>query len=262
MEEFIISNPLEGVYHIADALGVHFTFIVGKERALLFDTGYGIFDPRPMLRRITPLDYTVVMSHAHFDHALGARFFKKVYMHPADFPILPEYIGRYQRDRHVGIASMRGIKIPDEEEFLKTDISMFSRLSANHFDLGGLTAQVVEMPGHTPGSIGLYIPERELLLMGDSLNPTTWLFFHEAVPLNAYADMMRRIAKLPFKYALSPHKPDLTSREDADAFINGLNKSTFSKSEKIRIEPYTNINTYRCNPCEIFSLTYDMDKVK
>ncbi|MDD2649020.1 MAG: MBL fold metallo-hydrolase [Eubacteriales bacterium] len=262
MEEFVISNPLEGVYHIADALGVHFTFLVGKKRALLYDAGYGLFDPRPMLARITPLEYTVIMSHAHFDHAIGARFFPKVYMHSADFPILPEYAGRYQRGRTLSIAGMRGIRIDNEDEYRKTDFSMFTRLSASSFDLGGLTANVVEMPGHTLGSVGLYVPELELLLTADSFNPTTWLFFHEAVPLGDYVAMMQRVIKLPFTRALSPHKPDITSRELVEEFVDGLNKATFAKAERVRIEPYTNINTYRCNPSESFSLTFDADKAR
>ena len=34
-------------------------------------------------------------------------------------------------------------------------------------DLGGLTAQIIEAPGHTPGSAVVYVPERKLLLSGD-----------------------------------------------------------------------------------------------
>ena len=65
---------LPDVYHIQDCMGVCMTLLVGKDRALLVDTGYGLENVREMAASITALPVTVLLTHAHHDHALGARW--------------------------------------------------------------------------------------------------------------------------------------------------------------------------------------------
>ena len=63
---------LPDVYHIQDCMGVCMTLLVGKDRALLVDTGYGLENVLEMTASITALPVTVLLTHAHHDHALGA----------------------------------------------------------------------------------------------------------------------------------------------------------------------------------------------
>ena len=49
---FTTRPVFQGVTHIQDAMGVCFTLIEGKERALLFDTGYGTEDVQANIRLI------------------------------------------------------------------------------------------------------------------------------------------------------------------------------------------------------------------
>ena len=41
------------------------------------------------------------------------------------------------------------------------------RSAEETLDLGGVTARVIHCPGHTPGSVAVYLPRQELLLSGD-----------------------------------------------------------------------------------------------
>ena len=76
------------------------------------------------------------------------------------------------------------------------------------FDLGGITLQVLHLPGDTAGSIGLYCPERRLLYVGDAINGFLWLFLPEAEPLSAYIRTLHKAAALPFTHMLLSHEPD------------------------------------------------------
>ena len=57
---------------------------VGKERALLLDTGCGIGDLKGVIRKITDKPYIVIASHGHMDHIGGAGAFDELYINPAD----------------------------------------------------------------------------------------------------------------------------------------------------------------------------------
>ena len=60
------------------------------------------------------------------------------------------------------------------------------------FDLGGVTAEVVEIPGHTPGSIGLLVKEKRLFLASDGVNANTWLFLPESQKLSFYQETLKK----------------------------------------------------------------------
>ena len=55
---------------------------VGKERALLLDTGCGIGDLKGVIRKITDKPYIVIASHGHMDHIGGAGAFDELYINP------------------------------------------------------------------------------------------------------------------------------------------------------------------------------------
>ena len=77
---FTIQNPFRRVYHIRDGLDAHMTLLVGDREALLFDTGYGLANLLQAVRAITSLPLSVVLSHGHYDHVLGSRWFPTVYL--------------------------------------------------------------------------------------------------------------------------------------------------------------------------------------
>ena len=63
----------KGVTHIRDAMGVCMTLIEGETDAMLVDTGYGTEDVAAFVRTLTDKPLTVLLTHHHHDHALGAR---------------------------------------------------------------------------------------------------------------------------------------------------------------------------------------------
>ena len=61
----------ENIYHIYEPGGVYTTLIIGNEKALLIDTGYGYGNLREAVARLTDLPLIVANTHGHFDHVGG-----------------------------------------------------------------------------------------------------------------------------------------------------------------------------------------------
>src|SRR5699024_2023251 len=54
--------------------------ILGESRAFLFDSGSGTRDINPVIKSLTNLPVTVMVSHLHFDHLGGIGPFKHIAM--------------------------------------------------------------------------------------------------------------------------------------------------------------------------------------
>ena len=101
----------------------------------------------------------IVITHAHIDHIAGAQELKRVTGAPIaynqrDLPLVA------MMDEQAG---WLGVEVPE--------------VKAPDFDLGDgavlrtgtLRGEVLHTPGHTPGSICLFLPDQALLLAGDTL---------------------------------------------------------------------------------------------
>ena len=254
---FTVNPVLPEVRHIQDAMGVCMTLLEGAHAALLVDTGYGAEDVAAFIATLTDRPVTVLLTHHHHDHALGARWFPETLMFPEDLPDWPLYTGEAQRGRVLEQAKARGLTVPDG--FTRAMPEPIP-LTEGPIDLGGLTAQVIRCPGHTPGSAVVWVPERRLLLTGDDWNPCTWLFFPAALPAGDYRRNMRELLKLPFEHALCSHQPTLYPRATVEAFLNALTDETLRAAQPVRIDPYGDIDTRQALLPEGQLLVFDRAK--
>src|SRR5215207_10158385 len=86
--EFAAERLTRRVVRISDRLGVLMYLVIGRERAVLIDSGFGVGDLRAFLGALTDRPLTVLLTHGHVDHAFGAGWFEDVRMHPADREVL------------------------------------------------------------------------------------------------------------------------------------------------------------------------------
>ncbi len=102
---------------------------------------------------------TIVVTHAHIDHIGGAQKLKaatgaQVLMSENDLPLYD------QLDMQ---ADWLGVPTPE-----RTEIDTPAR-DGDRLWVGSSGIEVLDTPGHTPGSISLWIPAEKKLLSGDTL---------------------------------------------------------------------------------------------
>ncbi len=256
MNGFKAVQVLPGVWHIADCMGVCMTLLAGTERAMLVDTGYGLEDVHAFVRTLTDLPLTVLLTHAHHDHILGARWFEQTCMLKADVPAFEQYASAAQRTRVKEQAHERGLQAPPD--FLSASIPLPKAISPCTLNLGGITAQIIACPGHTPGSAVVYLPHQKLLLSGDNWNPCTWLFFEEALPVETYRANMCEVQKLSFTHVLCSHQPLLYKRSKLDDFLDGLTDETLANAHPVPMGRAT--DTREVSPAAEQNLVFDWGK--
>jgi len=159
--------------------------IVGESRAILFDTGPGARDIAPVVRSLTSLPVTVVLSHLHFDHVGNCESFERFAV--ADLPILRERV----KDG-VLRSTFRQCLGPFRPKFrvtewVKPDETM---------DLGGRRLKVIHVPGHTPESIALFDLDRKLIFTGDFIYPGELIAFVPGSDLREYLQTTRRLLEM------------------------------------------------------------------
>ena len=98
----------------------------------------------------------IIATHGHLDHLWGAPWVCEqwngpVWIHPADIPMAKDMQGQYD---------LFGISKTAEP---------FPIQAFNPSDPALKGIEIIETPGHTPGSICLYWPEEKVLFSGDTL---------------------------------------------------------------------------------------------
>ncbi len=136
--------------------------IFGDEQtkeALVIDPGDNIADILTILAKHSLRVKAIIITHAHIDHIGGAAKLKSVtgapvYMNENDQPLY---------DRLDVQAAWLGMPAPDT-----TEIDQPAR-DGDTVRVGGTDFHVLHTPGHTQGSISLWIPQENKLVAGDTL---------------------------------------------------------------------------------------------
>ena len=166
-----------GLTRIWDVAHTAMYLVEGTEKAVLVDTGVGVGDLKEVVDGLTGKPLTVLLTHGHVDHALGAKGFDDVRISPLDEGVYAEHCVFEGRKGYVMGSAMQGgdpglvASIADSDYLEPSDFSRFGSLAAGDcFDLGGVTVEVLQGAGHTPGTLTMLIPEWRVLLLGDACN--------------------------------------------------------------------------------------------
>ena len=271
---FTVNHVFPEIRHITDNMGVGFTLIEGADRAILFDTGYGMENVQSFISELTEKPVTVYLSHGHHDHVLGARWFDTTYLCAEDMEEFRERTGEGQRQKVSRQAAERGVSLPDD--FMTARIAQpgeirFTERTGPYDslteELGDLEVKVIKVPGHTPGSIVLYIPPRRLLLSGDDWNPCTWMWFPSSCAANLWRDRMKILTESlgdygadAAGYVLCSHQPMLRDGNELKGFLD------YMTDERMKTAPGIDmgapINTHEIRSEENgWQLIFDYDKL-
>ncbi|MCR4656069.1 MAG: MBL fold metallo-hydrolase [Lachnospiraceae bacterium] len=189
MAEIIKIN--DGTWRFEDD-GVRFFLLCGNEKAALVDTGMNTPDAGEMAEGLTDLPIVLINTHADRDHISGNSAFEEFYMSPAEEDNYRDNGGR-------------GTIIPVKE--------------GDVIDLGGRTLKIIDIPGHTPGSIAILDEKYRVLISGDSVEDGNIFMFGTYRNLDKYIDSLRHLAEYDGQYdevyamhGSIPVKPDITEK--------------------------------------------------
>ena len=264
---FELNHVCDGVTHIRDCMGVCMTLIEGDREALLVDTGYGVEDVSACVRSIIgSKPVRVFLTHHHHDHTLGMRTMHaiadcEVSMLAADAPAWEVYNGLPKRRVVLSQAQSKGLAV-DEQLFLSGILEQPATAVPGDIDLGGLTARIIECPGHTPGCAAVLVVERRLLLSADCWNPCTWVFFAEALAVNEYRSNVQMLQAHDFTHVLCSHQHALYPRSMFDDFVNHLTDDVLRAAVPVKIGGYENIDTRQANVTDGQILVFDWAKAR
>jgi len=125
-----------------------------------------VIDPGDEIGRITAVLQkhglrvkAIIVTHAHIDHIGGAQKLKAL----TGAPVYMNYHDQELYDHIDWQAQWLGVPTPD-----KTNVDVNAR-EGESVKLGAAEFQVLDTPGHTPGSISLWIPAENKLVAGDTL---------------------------------------------------------------------------------------------
>ncbi len=200
-------------YYKAEKINEHMTairsmtgeimyLVEGEGKAVLIDTCLGVGHLREFVESLTEKQITVLLTHGHVDHALGAPEFDEVYMNPADNKV---YESMSPLEERIGyIKANLGGKLPEfaEDDYVQPAPADFKELKDGQiFDLGEVHIEVYALPGHTHGTMVMLIPEENALILGDACNNATFLFDENSLPVNEYKKNLIRVKdKLEGRY--------------------------------------------------------------
>lgn len=147
--------------------------ILGSKRALLWDTGGGFYDIRPLVSELYPGEVIVANSHSHFDHIGSNHRFDLV--HAYDTPLAHETAKKGAPTHVFGnllgpenfVGTIPGGLVP--ETFSVPPYRMEPVSEGHVFDLGDRRLEVIHTPGHSPDSMMLLDLKHGILFTGDML---------------------------------------------------------------------------------------------
>jgi len=187
------------VYRISEPLGVGETLLLGGERALLIDTGYGLKDIRPAIRQITDLPLMVMNSHVHTDHTGCNSAFDTVYVPGGELPKV--FDGSLDRERQQLFQSLRQSR-PSLRQFMVEKENWETPPGGTQYlplperiDLGGRALELELIGGHTPESTIVVDAHSRTAFVADGVGTQVWLFLHPYGTVQEYSESLRRFSR-------------------------------------------------------------------
>ena len=225
-----ISKGQYDIWKINERREATMYLVCGSEKAVLIDTAYGLTDLKELTAGLTKLPVSVINTHGHIDHVLGNRWFEHAVIHPADRALYRESVEGFAKllsldwvrqtyGDYIGGLDPSTVRFPQPESIREGHV----------IDLGGKKLEVIEVPGHTGGSIMLIDRDEKLCFAGDAIIEHLWLFLKESLSPEIYRDSLRRAVKILREDGVErifhghcAHRPLMTA--DTDIMLYGMDR--------------------------------------
>jgi glyoxylase-like metal-dependent hydrolase (beta-lactamase superfamily II) len=227
--------------HVHPFLRCNVWLVRGRDRHLVVDTALGLAPLRPVVEQALDGPLVAVATHAHSDHVGGLHEFETRAIHPAEAELVnrtghgsvvtddfgssvdPYRAAGYHFDELlVDAAPASGFVAGGRDIAAAPPTRLLSE--GDEIDLGDRRFEVLHLPGHSPGSIGLWEQATGLLFSGDALYDGPLLDQLDCSDVDDYVRTIERLRQLPVTVVHGGHetsfgRPRLI--ELCDAYLAG-----------------------------------------
>ncbi|HWA47223.1 MAG TPA: MBL fold metallo-hydrolase [Dongiaceae bacterium] len=212
--------------HVTPLMRCNIWHVRGRDRDLMIDTGMGIASLRAAAKHLLDKKVTAVATHTHTDHIGGHHEFDHTLVHELEADEL-----RCPRDKGTLLASVLGAEeirklgaagYPIEGDLITALPSAGYEMAAygtrdsvvteivtegDAVDIGNRHFEVLHLPGHSPGSIGLWEKATGTLFSGDAIYDGPLLDEIDGAHIPTYIRTMKRLRELPVNVVHAGHDP-------------------------------------------------------
>jgi glyoxylase-like metal-dependent hydrolase (beta-lactamase superfamily II) len=211
--------------HVHPLLRCNVWHVEGRDTDLVIDTSLGLRPLRHLVERELASGLLAVATHAHGDHVGGLHEFDQRAIHHdeagtidrpglsvLDTSLYPESVLAPYREAGYDIPELLVDAVPAGG--LAAAVSEIPAAPATRLlhdgdvvDLGDRAFEVLHLPGHSPGSIGLWDRSTGVLFSGDAVYDGPLLDDLDGSDLEAYVATVRRLRDLPVTVVHGGHEP-------------------------------------------------------
>lgn len=186
----------------------------GKNSSLLIDAGLGVFDIKKFLEKEGFKNVKVALTHAHFDHFGGIRYFL-----PKEIFITKKIYKNIKNKRLFGLEFLNPKDFSEKINYInaKTIFESYN-ISAkpktiNNIKIGKFNFKIIETPGHTDDSVVYFDKNNGILVTGDTLyDGKIYLNFLNS-NVKEFKNSLTKINGLNFKTVLPGHNRSLDKND-------------------------------------------------
>lgn len=212
--------------HVDSFLRCNIWHVPGRDRDLIIDTGSGIAPLRDAIADLLGKPVIAVATHIHYDHVGGLHEFETRLMHRIEAPRMMSYREFHPlrmsefpaslRDYFSARENSRGDLLIDaipeaawnpDEYAIKSTTPTRLLEDGDIVDLGDRAFEVMHLPGHSPGSVGLWEQHSGVLFSGDAIYDGALLDMLPDSNVADYIRTMKRLRSLPVSVVHGGHEP-------------------------------------------------------
>jgi glyoxylase-like metal-dependent hydrolase (beta-lactamase superfamily II) len=155
--------------------------VVTKDGVVVIDTPMIPANAKKIAGEIAefgPVRY-VINTEPHGDHTSGDCYFGGILIahEGTREAILASKVEDFQN--MLKMMSPESLPVPDDFHYRTPDITLSERLTIY---LGDHTFQLINLPGHTPFQVAVYVPEEKIVFTSDNVVVDDIPYFHQALP--------------------------------------------------------------------------------
>lgn len=234
---------------VGAAKGGECFLLKGAKKTALIDTGFA-FCAQGLIRNLEKalngrkLDY-ILLTHSHYDHVSAAAYVKSRWPEAVTVasPYTKRVLQRPTAQRIIREMNQHAAKPHGVHCYPQAPMDLIIDLAVEEgaiLDLGDMTLEVLETPGHTKCAIAFYSKE-ERLLLGNETFGTLGSSITDVIPCNLVGhrstlDSIKKAAGLAAEHVLIAHY-GLVHGNDARAFFEAATRN-FIRTKDLVVDGY------------------------